>query len=98
MENKKKSYETMFIVDLSAGEEAAKPTVEKFVKLISDNAENVQVNEWGKRRLAYPINDQNEGYYVLVTFDADPAFPAELTRVYNITEGLMRSIVVRVGE
>ncbi len=94
----KNSYETMFIVDLGAGEEAVQPTVEKFTKLISDNAEEVTVNEWGKRRLAYPINDKNEGYYVVVTFKAEASFPAELTRIYNITEDIMRSMTVRVGK
>ena len=89
------SYETIFIVDLNLGEEGVKAMVEKFTKLISDNAELGEVNEWGKKRLAYPINDMNEGYYVLVEFKAPASFPAELERVYSITEGIMRSIVVR---
>ena len=95
MEKVKARYENLFIVNMKDGEEAVKALVEKFVTLIKENAEDVEVNEWGKRRLAYPIEDLNEGYYVLVTFKADPAFPAELERIFSITEGIMRSMVVR---
>ena len=88
------SYETLFVVDLQLGEEGVAAIVEKFKNLIADNGTVTEVNEWGKRRLAYPINDQNDGYYVLVNFTAAPEFPAELNRVYHITEGILRSIVV----
>ncbi len=97
MEKVKASYETLFVVDVAQGEEAAKALVEKFTALIQENAENVEVNEWGKRRLAYPINDLNDGYYVLVTFCADGSFPAELERIYSITEGLLRYMVIRTN-
>ena len=53
------------------------------------------MNEWGKRRLAYPINDKNEGYYVFTTFESDPEFPSELERIFGITDGIYRSIVIR---
>ena len=88
-------YETIFIVDVSLGEEAVKTVVEKFTGLISANGEIETVNEWGARRMAYPIQDKAEGYYVLVKFAAPHDFPAELERVYNITDGLLRSIIVR---
>ena len=88
------SYEGMFIVSLANGEEAAKATVNKFTGLITANAEVIQIDEWGKRRLAYTIDYKTEGYYTLVEFEADPSFIKELNRVYNITEGLMRSIVI----
>ncbi|MBO5744719.1 MAG: 30S ribosomal protein S6 [Clostridia bacterium] len=88
------SYETLFVVDLQLGEEGVAALVEKFKNLIAENGTVTEVNEWGKRRLAYPINDQNDGYYVLVNFTAAPEFPAELNRVYHITEGILRSIVV----
>lgn len=94
MEKKTASYETMFIVDLDLGEEGVKSVVEKFTSLIAANGTIGEVKEWGRKHLAYPINDKNEGYYVLVDFTAPSAFPAELERVYNITEGLMRSIVL----
>ncbi len=94
MEKNNASYETLFVVDLTKGEEAVKALIEKFTSLIADNGAVSEVNEWGKRRLAYPINDMNEGYYVLVNFTAPTSFPAELERVYKITDGIMRSIVV----
>ena len=96
MEKVINSYETLFIVDVTAGEEATKATVTKFTDIIAKNAEIVEVAEWGKRRLAYPINDMPEGYYVVVTFKGEPQFPAELERLYNIDESVMRSIVVKL--
>ena len=87
------SYETLFIVDLTPGEEAVKAVVEKFTSLIAANGTVTEVNEWGKRRLAYPINDMNDGYYVLVKFTSPREFPAELERIFSITDGIMRSIV-----
>ena len=89
------SYETIFVVDLTPGEEAVKAMVEKFTGLIAANGEITEVNELGKKRLAYPIEDRTEGYYVLVNFTAPAEFIAELNRIYNITEGLLRSITVR---
>ena len=96
MEKVINSYETLFIVDVTGGEEATKATVTKFTDIIAKNAEIVEVAEWGKRRLAYPINDMPEGYYVVVTFKGEPQFPAELERLYNIDESIMRSIVVKL--
>ena len=96
MEKVINSYETLFIADVSAGEEAAKATVAKFTDIIAKNAEIVEVADWGKRRLAYPINDMPEGYYTVVTFKSAPEFPAELERLYNIDESVMRSIVLKL--
>ena len=90
-------YESMFVVDVTGGEDAVKASVEKFVGLISSNAETVyEVNEWGKRRLAYPINDKPEGYYVVVTFKGNPEFPAEFERLAKIDENILRSMVIRL--
>ena len=96
MEKVLNSYESLFIVDLSNGEEAAKATVNKFTTLMAENGEIVDIADWGKRRLAYPINDMNEGYYTVVTFKAEASFPAELERLFNIDETVMRSIVLRL--
>ena len=96
MEKVINSYETLFIVDVEAGEEAVKATVAKFTDIIAKNAEIVEVADWGKRRLAYPINDKPEGYYTVVTFKSAPEFPAELERLYNIDESIMRSMVIRL--
>ena len=94
MEKKNMSYEVLFVVDLTPGEEAVKGLIEKFTSLIASNGTVNEVNEWGKRRLAYPINDMNDGYYVLVNFSAPTDFPAELERVFSITDGILRSMVI----
>ena len=96
MEKVINSYECLFIVDVTKGETVTDATVNKFMSLIEANAEVVDVAKWGKRRLAYPINDMPEGYYVVATFKADPAFPSELDRLFNIDETIMRSMVIRL--
>ena len=96
MEKVINSYECLFIVDVANGEEATAAKVNKFTALISNNAEIVEVDEWGKRRLAYPINDKLEGYYVIVTFKSEPAFIAEIERRFNIDEAIMRYLVVKL--
>ena len=90
MEKKICSYETLFAVSGNLNEEDCAAVVEKFVKLVNDNATEVSVNEWGKRRLTYPIDYITEGYYVLITFKSEPSFPLELERVFGITEGIIR--------
>ena len=89
------SYETLFIIDAQLSDEEIKALAEKFIARIEKNGTVTKVDEWGKRRLAYPINDKNEGYYVLVNFESDANFPAELERRFSIAEGIMRSIVIR---
>ena len=91
-------YETIFVVDASLEEEAIAGIVEKFKTLISNAGEIESVDEWGKRRLAYPIDFKTEGYYVLVNFSAKPDFPAELDRIYTITDDLLRSIIIKKDE
>ena len=90
MEKKICSYETLFAVNATLAEDDVKALVEKFVALINENASDVNVNEWGKRRFAYPINYVTEGYYVLVDYKSEPSFPIELDRVFGITEGVIR--------
>ena len=90
------SYDTLFIVNCENGEEAVKATVDKFTGLVAENGTIDSVIEWGKRRLAYPINDIPEGYYVVVNFKSEAAFPAELERIFHIDENIMRSIVVKI--
>ena len=98
MEKKICSYETLFAVSGNLAEDDCKAIVEKFVNLINDNASDVAVNEWGKRRLAYPIDYITEGYYVLVNFKSEPSFPLELERVFGITEGVLRYMTVAKDE
>ena len=90
MEKKICSYETLFVLSGNLAEDAYVALKDKFVTLVGENATDVTVNEWGKRRLAYPINYITEGYYVLVNFKSAPEFPRELTRVFGITEGIIR--------
>ena len=96
MEKMMSSYEALFIVSVANGDEAAKTTVTKFVDLIAANGEIVETAEWGRRRLAYPIQDMNEGYYVIVTFKSQGEFPNELRRIANIDETVIRSLVLRL--
>jgi len=89
------SYETIFIIDSTKTEEETVALVDKFKSLIEANGEIESVDEWGRRRLAYPINDLTEGYYVLVNFKAKPEFPLELERVFGITDGILRQITIK---
>lgn len=98
MAEKINKYETIFVIDATKTEEEITALVEKFKSLIEANGEIVSVDDWGKRRLAYPINDLTEGYYVLVNFKSGTDFPAELERVYGITDGIIRNIVVKSEE
>lgn len=97
MEQKIK-YETIFVVNSALGEEATKALVSKFTSLIESNADVESINEWGNRKFAYPIEDLTEGYYVLVKFASASDFPNELSRIYNITDGILRSLVVKIEQ
>ena len=93
-----KKYETVMVFSTAITEEETKALVEKFTNLIAKNGTVESVDEWGKRRLAYPINDENDGYYVLVNYSCEPDFPAELDRVLKITDGVLRSLIVAKDE
>ena len=92
------NYEVVYILDPALGEEAIAATVAKFKTLAEENGSNVEVEEWGKRKLAYAIDYKTEGYYVLMNFTSEPAFPKELDRVMGITTGILRSMIVCKGE
>ncbi|AND86282.1 30S ribosomal protein S6 [Clostridium tyrobutyricum] len=90
-----RKYETIFILHPSLDEEACKANIEKFKGVIENGGgviDNVDV--WGKRKLAYEIKKVNEGYYTLINFSADPELPKELDRVFRITDGVVRHIIV----
>lgn len=87
------SYEAIIIFNTKSGEEGVKALVAKFKELIESNGTLDLINEWGKRRLAYAIEDETEGYYVLFNFTCKPDFPAELDRVLKITDGVLRSLI-----
>lgn len=87
-------YETIMVLSPKLDEEATAAMVKKFTDLIAKNGTLGEVEEWGKRKLAYEIDDETEGYYVLVNFESATDFPAELDRIYGITDGVLRSIIV----
>ena len=91
-------YEVLYIIDPAQGEEGIAALVEKFKAMVEAEGTLSNVDEWGKRRLAYAINDLNEGYYVLMNIEVKPEFPAELERVMKITEGVMRCMITAVEE
>ena len=91
-------YETMLITSAALDEEATAALVGKFKTLIENNGTIDSIDEWGKRRLAYPINDETDGYYVLINFSSEVDFPAELDRVYKITDGILRTLIIAQGE
>ena len=88
------NYEVVYIIDPAQGEENTAALVAKFKTLAEQNGSAVEVEEWGSRKLAYPINYKTEGYYVLMTFSSGPEFPAERDRLMRINTGIMRSIIV----
>ena len=88
------NYEVLYVLNPTLGEEDTAALVARFKELAEGHGTVSEVDEWGKKRLAYPINDLEEGYYVLMTFSSDPAFPAELDRLMRINVSVMRSIIV----
>ena len=87
-------YEILYIIDATIEEEQRIALVEKFKAMVEAEGTLTSIDEWGKRRLAYPINDMAEVYYVLMNCECKPELPAELDRVFKITEGIMRSMII----
>jgi small subunit ribosomal protein S6 len=92
------AYEAVLLFSVANGEEAAVALKDKFAELIAQNAQAGDIDDWGKRKLAYLINDEAEGCYVLYNFVSGPEFPAELERVAGITDGVLRIMVIRKEE
>ena len=92
------NYEVVYIMDPALGEEAIAAMIEKFKALVETQGTVAAIDDWGKRRLAYPINDLMEGYYVLMNYESKPEFPAELERVMKITDGVLRYLTTVVAE
>jgi small subunit ribosomal protein S6 len=91
-----RKYETIFILSPSFDEETVKVNIEKFKGVIENGGGTVEnVDFWGKRKLAYEISKVNEGYYTLVNFTAGPELPRELDRIFRITDGVIRHIIVK---
>lgn len=89
------TYEAVVVISLKLGEEAVAETVKKFKALIEKHGTVESVDEWGKRRLAYPINKETDAYYVLFNFKSEAEFPAELDRIAKITDGVIRSMIIK---
>lgn len=89
------NYETIMIINSNLDEVATKATVDKITALINEHGTVASVEEWGKKKLAYPINKQQEGYYVLMNFSSNPDFIDELERIYNITDEIIKHIVIK---
>ena len=91
-------YELMYIINPNLSEEETAAVVEKFKALVEQNGTLEEMEEMGKRKLAYEINYLSEGYYVLIKFTSGPEFPAELDRILGITDGVIRSLITRRPE
>jgi small subunit ribosomal protein S6 len=88
----------LYIIDPAQGEEGIAALVNKFKAMVEAEGTLSNIDEWGKRRMAYAINDLTEGYYVLMNMETKPEFPAELERVMKITDGILRCLVIAVEE
>ncbi len=89
------AYETVVVISLKLGEEKVTEVVNKFKSLIEENATLESVDEWGKRKLAYEINKETEGFYVLYNYTSTSEFPAEFDRILKITDGVLRSMIIK---
>lgn len=89
-------YETVYIIDTEQEDDAIKELINKFKGIVEERGGQVsEIDEWGKRRLAYPINNRREGYYVLMNFEADPDTVLDLDRVFGITVGIIRHTIIK---
>lgn len=88
-------YETVIVTSAKLGEEGSAELVNRFKALIEEHGTVEGVDDWGKRRFAYPIQKQTEGYYTLINFQSSPEFTAELDRRYQITDGILRTIIIK---
>ena len=91
-------YEVMYIISPKLSEEETAAVVEKFKGLVEANGTLEELEEMGKRKLAYEINYLTEGYYVLMKFTSGPEFPAELDRILGITDGILRRLITKRPE
>lgn len=98
MEKLMYDYESVLVVSAKLGEEGAQKVVDYFKGVIERHATLNSIDDWGKRTLAYEINKETEGYYVLYNFTSDADFPAELDRRYKITDGVLRSLIIKKDE
>ncbi|SHE50590.1 30S ribosomal protein S6 [Caloramator sp. mosi_1] len=92
-----RKYEALYVLAPNLTEEEIKANVEKFKNVVVNGGGEVEnIDEWGKRKLAYEINHVNEGYYVLMNFSANSELPMELDRVLRISDSVIRHLVVNL--
>ena len=93
---KMNKYEILYIIDNDVSEEDKAALVDRFSDLVVKLGGAVDgIDKWGTRKYAYPINDKNEGYYVLMNFTADASAPAEIDRQMKITDAIVRQMIIR---
>lgn len=89
-------YEMLYILDASLTDEAKESIVKKFEDLVKNNGGTVEnIDRWGTRKLQYPINYKSEGYYVLMTFEAEKTLVVEIKRIAGITDGIIRRLITK---
>jgi small subunit ribosomal protein S6 len=93
-----KKYETIFVINPEAEEEMVQSLIERAKAIIEENGSVENIDEWGKRKLAYEVKGFKEGYYVLMNFTAENTIPAEMDRVFKITENIIRHIIIKEDE
>lgn len=91
-------YESVIIINPAVDEEGVKNLTKKFTDLINTDGKVEKVDELGKRKLAYEIKKNNEAYYVVINFEANPTLIAELERNYRITDDVIKFIVIKEEE
>ena len=91
-------YEVMFIINPVLEDEKKNAVVERVQEIINADGEVSKVDVWGMRKLAYPIEKKNEGYYVVVEFKANPTLPYELNRKMKISDAIIRHMIINQDE
>ena len=92
------NYEVMFVIDPTLDDEKKEAAVERVKEVISSEGEVVIVDVWGMRKLAYPIQKQNDGYYAVIEYKAEPTLPQELDRRLKISDDFIRHIIINKDE
>ena len=89
-------YEMLYILDASLTDEAKEEIIVKFEDLVKNNGGVVEkTDRWGVKKLQYPINYKSEGYYVLMTFEAETTLVQEIKRIAGIVDGVIRRLITK---
>jgi len=92
------NYEVMFIIEAALEDDKKEAAIEMVKEIISADGEVGKINVWGNRKLAYPINKKNDGYYVVIEFAGNPDLPKELDRRLKISDSIIRHIIINKDE